>query len=127
MGIPGRKYLSMFYNEDINNFLAATYAVLLKYISGPALIAVFIKISVQVKNNKATIVGILCSLISGLGMAYITKGWIDDFFATEGMRTICIAFVAILSDRIAEYFIFHFNINAFLDGIFELAKKVSGK
>jgi len=90
-------------------------AFLVKYISIPALIAIFIKIAIQVKKRQATIMGALTSLFVGLMMAYLTKGIVYEYFTHDGVRTIVISFIAIMADKIAEYLIFKANVDKFFD------------
>ena len=95
-------------NHDIYNQLIA---FLVKYISIPALIAIVIKITLQVRKRVATVIGVTSSLIVGLGSAYLFSGILDSVTENEGLRTIAIAFVAIASDKIAEYIIFDMEVD----------------
>lgn len=102
---------------DFKEIWEGLLALFVKWISIPALIALFIKIAVQVKKKQATIVGVIVSLISGLGTAYLAKGFIFEHFESEGNRTLLIALIAIMADRIAEYLLYKADVEKFMDVI----------
>lgn len=91
-------------------------AFCVKYISIPALIAIFIKIAVQVKKKQATILGAIVSLLTGLGMAYIAKGFVESNVANS-LQPITFAFIGIMADKTAEYFIVKASVDKFFDTI----------
>ena len=57
-------------NEDLTDFWKQVNIFFLKYLSVPALLALSIKVAVQVLNKKATLLGVIVSLVVGLGFAY---------------------------------------------------------
>lgn len=89
------------------------WEALVKYISIPALIAIFIKTAVQIKNKTATWLGTFVSLSVGLASTYLTKDLVQELVHSEGVRTLIIGFIAIMSDKITEYFIYRANIDKF--------------
>lgn len=95
------------------------WEALVKYISIPALIAIFIKTAVQIKNKTATWIGTIVSLSVGLSSAYLTKDLVHEFVHSEGTRSVIIGFIAIMSDKVTEYFIYRANIDKFFKQIGE--------
>lgn len=102
--------------KEQNELFEQIIAFCVKYISIPALIAIFIKIAVQVKKKQATILGAIVSLLTGLGMAYIAKGFVEANIA-KTLQPITFAFIGIMADKTAEYFITRADVNKFFDTI----------
>lgn len=85
-----------------------------KYIPVPALIAIFIKISVQVKRKTATWLGSLVSLFIGVGAASLVSGFVKEH-TSENFYPIAIGFIAIMSEKTIEYLMFKANVDKFFN------------
>jgi len=91
----------------------------------PAVLGVGMKIAIEMKKDKTKIsfTNIALSMFVGVAGAYICSGLIQSEFEKD-KQSMVIAFVAIISDKIAEYLIYKFNIDGFLtaffNGIFDM-------
>lgn len=83
----------------------------------PALAAISIKIAIEMKYKKISLMSAFLSLIIGVLTAYITGGVILKEFPEY--PSIAISLVAISSEKIAHWFIFKLNLNVTLDKILE--------
>lgn len=90
----------------------------------PAFIGVGIKIAVEMKKNKTKIsfLNVALSMFVGISGAYLASGLIQKELSYE-YHSVAIAFIAIISDKIAEYVIYKMNIDQFLtsfiNGLFD--------
>jgi uncharacterized membrane protein YczE len=87
-----------------------------KYIPIPALIAIFIKISVQVKRKTATWLGSLVSLFIGVGVASLANAFVKQH-TSENLYPIAIGFIAIMSEKTIEYLMFKADVDKALSAI----------
>lgn len=91
----------------------------------PAILGVGIKLAVEMKKNKTKIslFNVCSSMFVGIGGAYISSGLIQKELPLE-YQSIAIAFIAIITDKVAEYAIYKMEIDLFLtsltNGIFDL-------
>lgn len=85
----------------------------------PAILGVGMKIAIEMKKNKAKIsfINVCLSMFVGVAGAYIASGLIQSELDTK-YQSIAIAFIAIISDKIAEYIIYKLNIDGFLTAFF---------
>lgn len=86
----------------------------------PAIIGVGMKIAIEMKKDrtKVSFTNVCLSMFVGVGGAYISSGLIQQEFSTQ-YQSIAIAFVAIISDKVAEYVIYKWNIDVFLTALFD--------
>ena len=77
-------------------------------------LSVGMKIAVQIKNKKATIIGSLISLFTGMGMAYLLNHYIENN-TSEWLYPIALGGIAILSDKIMEFFVFKFDVGVYIE------------
>lgn len=91
----------------------------------PAIIGVGIKLAIEMKKDKTkvSLVNVCLSLFTGVGTTYL----LSDLIKSEipgNYQPIAIAFIAIISDKIAEFVIYKLNIDTFLtaffNGLFDL-------
>lgn len=117
-------------SEELKEFIDQVNIFFIKYLSIPALLALSIKIAVQVLNKKATILGVLVSLVVGLGFSYFITPVAEGLTENKGYQAIIIGFVAIIGDKIAIYLIFDIEINGWFkqigDIVLEYIRKVLG-
>lgn len=116
--------------NDLTEFWRQVNIFFIKYLSIPALLALSIKIAVQVANKKATMLGVLVSLIVGLGFAYFVTPIAEYLTENKGFQAMIVGFVAILGDKIAIYLIFDIEVNGWFkevgDIILQYIRKVLG-
>ena len=86
----------------------------------PAFIGVGIKIAIEMRKNKtkASLFNVTMSMFVGVGGAYISNSLIQSIFSHEYV-SIVVAIVAILTDKIAEFLIYKFNVDTFLTALFD--------
>jgi hypothetical protein len=96
------------------------FYIFLTKIIFPAFLAVGVKISIEMKKNKAKVsfLNILLSMIIGVGGAYLSSSLVLKNVSSENVP-IAIALIAITSEKIGEFFIYKLNIDSFLTAIIE--------
>lgn len=116
--------------NDLTEFWRQVNIFFIKYLSIPALLALSIKIAVQVANKKATMLGVLVSLIVGLGFAYFVTPIAEYLTDNKGFQAMIVGFVAIIGDKIAIYLIFDIEVDGWFkevgDIIIQYIRKVLG-
>lgn len=95
------------------------YAYLLKIIF-PAFLAVGVKIAIEVKKNKTRVsfMNVILSMIIGVGSAHLSSDYVLTTF-DQSKVSMVIAVIAITSEKIGEFLIYKFNVDAFLTAICE--------
>lgn len=85
----------------------------------PAFIGVGIKIAIEMKKDrtKVSFFNVCLSMFVGVGGAYLASGLIGKEIPLQ-YQSIAIAFIAIISDKIAEFVIYKLNIDTFLTAFF---------
>lgn len=96
------------------------YSLLVKIII-PSLIAISVKLAIQIKNGKTSWMNALMSIIIGVGCAYLSGDLIIDKFS-ENMAPIVIGVVTITGEKIAFWIMYKFNIDALMDVFYEAIK-----
>jgi hypothetical protein len=89
-----------------------------KYVPVWAVLAIFIKISVEVKKKTATWMGSILSLIIGVLVGSMFNQLIKAH-TSENIYPIAIGAVAILGEKLAEYLMFRFKIEILFKAIKE--------
>ena len=93
-------------------------------ISPIVILSVGMKIAVQIKNKKATIVGSLISLFTGMAMAYISHSYVEAQ-TSEWLYPIALGGIAILSDKFMEFLVFQFDVGEWIEkGLEALLNKI---
>jgi len=84
----------------------------------PAFIGVGIKIAIEMRKNKtkASLFNVTMSMFVGVGGAYLSNGLVQAIFSYEYV-SIVVAIIAILTDKIAEFLIYKFNVDVFLSAL----------
>lgn len=85
----------------------------------PALIAVSIKIAIQAKEAKVTILQVIVSFVCGIGFAYIFSDYIDQTFF-HPWHSVVIAMVAISGEKIGHYFVYKIRLDDLIDAILKI-------
>lgn len=99
-----------------NDFVTFFTRVLL-----PAIIAVGMKIAIEVKilKTKVTLFNIFLSMFVGLGMAYLSSDLVMNNFEKEQVSLV-FALIAITSEKIVAYLILKMNVDAFMSAILNM-------
>lgn len=100
----------------IDEILALFFKVLL-----PALVGVSIKIVIEMERKKMTIKRAVISVISGVGLAWLSSGIIIRAVGIE-YQPLIIAVVAITSEKVMEYALYKLNIDYILGAFVEAGK-----
>ena len=86
----------------------------------PAFIGVGIKIAIEMRKNKTktSLFNVTMSMFVGVGGAYLTNGLIQTMFSAQYV-SIVVAIIAILTDKIAEFLIYKFNVDVFISAFID--------
>jgi len=84
----------------------------------PPLVGISIKVAIKMEKEKMTVLRIVLAYIVGVGVAWLCSPVIIDV-ATPTYAPMLLATVAITGDKIAEYFIYKFNVDGFLTVLIE--------
>lgn len=86
----------------------------------PAFLAVGVKIAIEMKKTKTktTFLNICLSMLIGVGGAYISSDLVIASF-DDTYIPIVISIIAITSDKIGEFLIYHFNIDVILNTLID--------
>lgn len=86
----------------------------------PAIFGVGIKIAIEMKKDKTKVsfFNVCLSMFVGVAGAYISSGLVQSSFGIN-YQPIVIAFIAIITDKIAEYVIYKWNVDLFLSAVFD--------
>jgi len=92
--------------ENIWNFIVKVLLV--------SLLAIGIKIAVQMKKGKITLVNAFLSVIIGVGSAMLCGNAILHYFSNY-WATIAIAIVTIVGEKIATWLIYEFKVDKLME------------
>lgn len=86
----------------------------------PAIFGVGIKIAIEMKKDrtKVSFFNVCVSMFIGVAGAYIFSSAVQKNFG-EAYQSVIIAFIAIITDKIAEYVIYKWNVDIFLSALFD--------
>lgn len=84
----------------------------------PAFIGVGIKIAIEMRKNKTktSLFNVALSMFVGVGGAYLSNDIVQEIFSYQYV-SIVVAIIAILTDKIAEFLIYKFNVDVFLSAL----------
>lgn len=96
-----------------------TVALITKVIF-PAAIAIGIKSFIEMKKDKSKIslLNVVASMFIGVGGAYISSSYMLEEVSPKYL-SIAIAIIAILTDKIAEFFMYKFKVDVFILAIID--------
>lgn len=94
-------------------YLTDEMFILLSKFLPTALLAVSISTALKMKKEKVTIMNVLTSFIIGVGVAWFFSSFIYDI-KDHRWHSPLIAVVAISGEKIAEYFIYKWDIESFM-------------
>lgn len=80
----------------------------------PAIVALSVKLAIESKHKKITVLSAFLSFVIAVGIAYLSSGWVLKYFDDT---TIPIACITLLGERFVIYFMYKFNIDQVLDGL----------
>lgn len=86
----------------------------------PALFGVGIKIAIEMKKDRSKIsfFNVCASMFLGVAGAVISSSLVQRNFEADYIPVV-IAFIAIITDKIAEYVIYKLNVDIFLSALFD--------
>ena len=95
------------------------YIFLVKFIF-PAFVAVGIKLAIEMKKNNSRIswFNVALSMIIGVGGAWLSSGIVQKLIDLEYIPVV-IAVIAIISEKIGEFFIYRFNVDIYITSIID--------
>lgn len=88
----------------------------------PALVGVSINLAITSRKKTMSIFNIVMSVIVGVGMAWMFSFPIGHFFS-EDWQSPMIALVGISGDKIANWLIYRFNVDKFIDLLIDWYRK----
>lgn len=97
--------LSGFWNND---YTAGFFKIFL-----PALVGVAIKVAVMMQREKLSALRVILSFVIGCGCAWLASGIVKNVVSTEWFPVV-IAVVAISGDKVAEFIIYKWNVDALI-------------
>lgn len=84
----------------------------------PALVAISIKLAVQAKEQKVTLLQVVISFICGMGCAYLFSEYIDQTFS-HPWHSVAIAVVAISGEKIGHFLVHKINVEKIILALIE--------
>ena len=84
----------------------------------PPIVGIAVKIAVKMEKERMTVKRIALAFIIGVGVTWLSSPIIFNAVSSTYSPMI-LAVVAITADKIAEYFIYKFNVDGFLTALFE--------
>lgn len=86
-----------------------------------------IKIAIQMKKEKVSLLNIILSFIIGVGFAVLTGNLIIHTFSS-GWATVAIALVTLTGEKIGNWIIYKFNVDMLMqDFVNYLTKKINDR
>lgn len=82
----------------------------------PAFVGISLKIAVQMKKTRLSILNVVLSFICGISVAYMFSDLIH-LHVPSYYQSICIAIVAISGEKIGDFFVNKFRVDDFLGAI----------
>lgn len=86
----------------------------------PAVFGIGIRVAIEMKKDKSKIsfFNVCLSMFIGVAGAVISSGLVQRNFIDDYIPVV-IAFIAIITDKIAEYVIYKLNVDIFLSALFD--------
>lgn len=82
----------------------------------PPLVGISIKVAIKMGREKMTVKRIIIAFIVGVGVTWLCSPVVIDA-VSPNYSPMILAVVAITSDKIAEYFMYKFNIDGILSAL----------
>mgnify|MGYP003648167018 CR=1 FL=1 len=101
--------------EEIINFF---YKIFI-----PSFIAISIKVATQIKKEKMTMTRVVLSFVTGIGCAYFVYPFVDKHIENAYLPLI-VGVVSISGEKIAEYLIYKFNVDYFLQAVIDSVREM---
>jgi len=93
-------------DEEARTFLAKVII--------PALVAISVKLALQSKRQKVSLMNVVTSIIIGIGSAYLSSDWVLDNFG-HGSVPIVIGTITITSEKIGYWLLDRFDVGGMID------------
>lgn len=109
--------MSTKYNHEIlEQALKFFYKILI-----PSIIAISIKLAIEMKEEKVSLLRVVMSFVIGIGGAYFVFAFTEDNVQQKYVPLI-VGAVSISSEKIAKFLIYKLNIDLLLKSIIEALK-----
>lgn len=93
-------------DEEVRTFLAKIII--------PALVAISVKLALQSKRQKVSLMNVITSMIIGIGTAYLSSDWVLGNF-DHGTVPIIIATITITSEKLGYWILDRFDVGSMID------------
>lgn len=94
-------------DEEIKSFLVKIIV--------PAFVAISVKLALQSKRQKVSLMNVFTSIVIGIGSAYLSSDWVLATFDSD-VVPIVIATVTITAEKIGYWLLDRFDVGGILDG-----------
>ena len=98
-------------DEEIKSFLVKIIV--------PAFVAISVKLALESKRQKVSLMHVLTSIVIGIGSAYVSADWVLGNFKSE-VVPIVIATITITGEKIGYWLMDRFDLAGVLDGLVRL-------
>lgn len=87
-----------------------------------ALIAMSVKIAIQMKHEKVSLLNVILSFVVGMGVAILSGNLVLDKFSPSS-APIIIAAIALVGEKVGFWLIYKFNVDAVMQGFIDFLIK----
>lgn len=88
-----------------------------------AAVAMSVKIAIQMKKEKVTLLNIILSIVIGIGVAALTGNLVLENFSPS-WSPIVIAAITLVGEKIGNWLVYQFNVDSYMQDLVDwLSKK----
>lgn len=80
----------------------------------PALVAISVKLALQSKRQKVSLMNVITSMVIGIGSAYLSSDWVLTNFSHDTVPVV-IATITISSEKIGYWLLDRFDVGGMID------------
>lgn len=88
----------------------------------PALVGISLKIAIQMKKTKLSVLNVLLSFTAGISCAWLLSDLVH-LHVGEQYQSISIAIIAISGEKIGEFIVFKLRVDEFLGAVVNALKE----
>jgi uncharacterized membrane protein YqaE (UPF0057 family) len=89
----------------------------------PAFLGISLKVAVQMKRTKLSILNVILSFVTGISAAWMFSGLVHKS-VPEDYQSICIAIIAISGEKIGDFLVYKFRVDDFLSSIVDAIRQI---
>ena len=89
----------------------------------PAIIGISLKVAVQMKKTRLSLLNVLLSFITGIATAIIFSNLVK-VHVPQDYQSVCIAILAISGEKIGDWIVYKLRVDDFLTAVFDALKEV---